>query len=546
MNARRSGSPTLIWLILLAACAPGASDAADGESAVPLFDDLGTLHRAVSTSSADAQSYFDQGLRLTYAFNHEEAVNSFREAVRLDPECAMCQWGIALALGPNINIPMDASAVQPAHEAAEAAARLAEDGAPVERALTQALARRYAESNEGRRGLDSAYATAMSEVARQFPDDADVQTLYADAVMNQSPWDYWLADNQPKPSTAEIVATLERTVSAHPDHPGACHFLIHAVEKALPEKAVACAERLPALMPGAGHLVHMPAHIYLRVGRYADAIVANQHATHADSSYLRDRQPQGPYPFAYVPHNHHFLWSAASMAGMSARALTSARSVVDHVPLEAVRQIPFLEFFLPTPYLALVRFGRWQELLAEPAPPAELRYTTAMWHHARGIALAATGDFAGAEREADALATETAGIPADMVVGLNSAHSVLEVANKVLAGEILVRRGQRAEGIRELEAAVRAEDGLVYDEPPAWHQPVRQVLGATLLEAGRAPEAEAVYREDLRRHPNNGWSLFGLGQALRAQNKTAAAAESDRAFQAAWAGADVTLSASRF
>jgi tetratricopeptide (TPR) repeat protein len=542
--AARSGP--LVLVALLAACSAGARDSEASSEAVPLFSDLGSLHREVTTSSPQAQQYFDQGLRLTYAFNHEEAINSFTEAARLDPECAMCQWGIALALGPNINIPMEDAAVAPAYQAAQAAERLAGSATAVERALTQALARRYAATPGPRQALDTAYAAAMSEVARQFPDDPDVQTLYADAVMNLSPWDYWLPDNTPKPSTAEIVAALERTVSANPDHPGACHFFIHAVEKAQPEKAVACAERLAATMPGAGHLVHMPAHIYLRVGRYADAIEANRHASHADSTYLRDRQPRGPYPLVYTPHNFHFLWSAASMAGNSADAIRSARAVGEHVPLEAVQQVPFLEFFLPTPYLALVRFGRWQELMAALAPPAELHFTNAIWHHARGIALAATGDFAGAEREQAAFATEVAAVPAGHVVGLNPAAPVLEVAGGVLAGEIAARRGQYDAALRELEAALRAEDGLVYDEPPAWHQPVRHVLGAVLLDAGRAPQAEAVYREDLRRNPNNGWALFGLAQSLRAQGKTAEAADTERAFQTAWAGADVTLQASRF
>jgi tetratricopeptide (TPR) repeat protein len=540
------GFVATLVLALLAACSPDASDSSAAGGPVPLFDDLGDLHRPVTTSSAEAQQYFDQGLRLTYAFNHEEAVNSFREAARLDPECAMCQWGIALALGPNINIPMEDAAVPAAHEAAQSAARLAEQATPVERALIQALALRYAATPGPRAALDSAYATAMAEVAAEFPDDPDVQTLYADAVMNLSPWDYWLPDNSPKPSTAAIVAALERTVAANPEHPGACHFYIHAVEKVQPEKAVECAELLPALMPGAGHLVHMPAHIYMRVGRYADAIEVNQHASHADSTYLQDRRPQGPYPLLYTPHNFHFLWSAASMAGRSEQALNAAMAVAAHTPHEAVRQVPFLELFLPTPYLALVRFGRWQELLAEPAPPAEFHYTTALWHHARGMALAATGDLAGAEREAAELATEKAAVPADLVVGLNRAQPILDIATRVLAGEIAARRGRFDDAVRELEAAVAAEDALLYDEPPAWHQPVRHLLGAVLLEAGRAPQAEAVYREDLRRNPNNGWALFGLAQALTAQGKTNEAAETERAFQTAWSGADVTLSASRF
>lgn len=525
----------------LAAQQPAASAPADS---VPLFDDLGTLHHAVTASPA-AQRYFDQGLRLMYGFNHEEAINSFRQGLKLDPGCAMCHWGIALALGPNINAPMDPSLEkQAADEIAAAAAMQARLTEP-ERAYIAAAARRYsASAGENRAGLDSAYAGAMRDVARRYPDDADAQALFAESMLDLSPWDNWTPEGTPKPGTEELVAALEGALAKHPDHPGACHFYIHAVEASLhPERALACAERLPSLMPGAGHLVHMPAHLYIRVGRYADATMANEHAAHTDQAYLADRQPKGMYPF-YLFHNLDFLRAASVMEGRSAEAIESARTLVSQVPVEVARQVGQAEMLLPTQALTLARFGRWSDVLALAAPPADLRYASGIWHYARGVALAGTGRFTEAGTELDSVMAISAAMPADKLLGFHRAKDLLEVAHHALAGEIALRQGHAADAVPHLDAAVRRQDALRYDEPPPWYYPVRQSLGAALLAAGRPADAERVYRDDLLRNPHNGWSLYGLAQALRAQHKDDADAR--RQFGAAWSRADVTLTSSRF
>lgn len=516
-------------------------------SAVPLYDDLGALHRPITTAAPLAQRYFDQGLRLVYGFNHEEAINSFKEAARLDPDCAMCYWGIALALGPNINLPMDTAQVTPAWQAMQAALARAPKASEPDRAFVAALAARYAErAAPSRAALDSAYARAMGDLARRYPDDPDAGVLFADAVMNLAPWNYWTPELAPRPGTPEIVATLERVLRDHPDHPGACHFYIHAVEASSePQRAVPCAERLGGLMPGAGHIVHMPAHVYMRVGRYADAARANEHAAHTDEAFF-ERRPanaKGFYSFYYA-HNLHFLWAAAQMEGRSAEALRAAAELERAVPLETVRQVPFVEFVVPTRFFALVRFGRWDEILRQPAPPADLKYTRAVWHYARGRALAATGRLDEAAHERDSVATLREAVK-DQPLGFNTGGNLLDVAIHTLTGDIAARRGQIDRAAREFREAVRIQDGLVYDEPPPWYYPVRQSLGATLLKAGRAAQAEAVYREDLRRNPENGWALFGLARALEAQGKAEAGAVDVR-FRRAWSRADVTLQASSF
>ena len=514
---------------------------------VPLYTNLGTHHHAITTGVPLAQQYFDQGLRLAYGFNHEEAINSFRTAARLDPDCAMCYWGIAFALGPNINLPMDSSANAPALAAVrEARARLAHASEP-ERAYIAAIAQRYSEDpGRSRASLDTAYANAMRELRRRYPRDDDAATLFADAAMNLAPWNYWTADGQPRPGTADLLATLELVLRRDPDHPGACHYYIHAVEASFqPERAVPCAERLPSLMPGAGHLVHMPAHVYMRVGRYGDAVHANEHAAHADEAFFERRPAVGFYQFYYV-HNLHFLWAAAQMSGQSEAAVRAAGQVAQTATPDVIRQAPPFEFVFPTPLLALVRFGKWEDILREPAPPADLRYSRGIWHYARGRAFTANGRLEEAAREADSLAAILAATPADQVLGFNTAANLLGVAVHTLAGEMAAKRGDADNAVRELEEAVRSEDGLAYDEPPPWYYPVRQSLGAVLLTAGRAPEAETVYREDLKRNPENGWSLFGLARALHAQGKHTAAAQVDARFKKAWQGADVTLVASRF
>ena len=535
------------------AAAQGHSHAVPGpepSARAPLFD-LGTWHHAVTTRSPEAQRYFDQGLVLAYGFNHAQAIAAFEQAARLDPECAMAHWGVALALGPNINFPMDSTAERPAWDALQKALAQAPKASETERALIEALAKRYADPRDpkrpGRAALDSAYAGAMRAVWRAHPNDADAGTLFAEALMDLNPWNFWTPDGKANPGTEEIVATLEAVLKQAPDHPGANHFYIHAVEASQhPGRATASAERLGGLAPDAGHLVHMPGHIWLRVGRYADAEAANVVAARVDSLYVARHEPKGIYPMMYYPHNVHFIWSAACMEGRSAAALAAARRLEPMVPLEMLRAMPMLEFVSPTTFYTLVRFGRWAEILAEPAPPADLRFTRGMWHFARGLALAATGRIAEAGTARDSVAAIAAATPAEALVSFNSSAALLRLAAHALAGETAARSGAIDQAVKEFQAAIREEDALRYDEPPAWFLPVRQLLGAALLSAGRVREAEAAYREDLRRYPENGWSLYGLAKCLRARRASREAAAVEARFRKAWARSDVTLGASRF
>lgn len=539
----------LLWVGSAASAAgqqPAAHDHARAASAgIPLYDDLGTHHRRVSTRSPEAQAYFDQGLRLQYAFNHPEAIQSYQEALRRDPDCAMCWWGIALAAGPNINGPMSPEAGRQAYAAIREAQARASSATAVERALIAALARRYAADSEADRApLDSAYARAMAEVARSHPDDADVLTLHAAALMNLSPWNYWegeYRDRKPRPGTERILSTLERALAIAPDHPGACHYYIHAVEAAYPEKAVPCADRLASLMPGAGHIVHMPGHIYIRVGRYADAVRTNEHAVHSDESFIADRGVSTLYTGAYYPHNYHFMAFAATMAGMSAKAIEAARIVAPRVPVEVARDVYWIQNAVVMPHITLLTFGRWRDVLAEPMPPAELGQATIMATYARGVALAALGRFDEARGVLAEIRKATAQAGDDPTT-----DPVPHIAPLALAGEIALRSGDAEGAVKHFRAAVEIEDALLYEEPPLWYYPIRHSLGRALLEAGRPAEAEKAYREDLDRFPHNGWSLFGLMKSLEAQGRKSEAAEVRARFREAWKHADVELTASRF
>jgi tetratricopeptide (TPR) repeat protein len=390
----------------------------------------------------------------------------------------------------------------------------------------------------------------MGDLATRYPDDPEAQVLHAEALMLLSPWNYWTAGGEPRPGTETLLLRLTRVIEADSNHPGACHFYIHAVEAAHPERAVPCAERLPGLMPGAGHIVHMPAHVYVRVGRYADAITANEHAVHADEQYIADRRPDGLYPLAYYPHNYHFLDFAAQMAGQSATALHAARTLAGKVDVGLMHQpgLETLQHFFVAPLRAMVRFGKWREILNEPPPPADLPYAAGVSHWARGLAMVRTGDSAGARRELAQLqdAADDPSVTRLHIWNINPAVRLLQIGAHMLAGEIASASTDWDRAIDELRAAVRLEDGLTYDEPPTWELPVRHYLGATLLAAGRPADAEAVYREDLARFPRNGWSLFGLAQALAVQQRAADASRARAEFQEAWRTADVTLMASRF
>ncbi len=515
-------------------------------SEVPLFDNLGTLHHEMTTTSSRAQQYFDQGLRLVYAFNHEEAIAAFTEASRLDPDAPMPYWGVALSLGPNINAGMDSKAESRAVEAVQkATARLAH-AAPKERAYVEALATRYSiKKSATRKGKDEAYAKAMRRLAHDYPDDADAATLFAEALMVLRPWDYWRTDGRPQPGTEEIVTTLEGGLQHRPDHPGACHYYIHAVEASPePQRGVACAQRLPSLMPGAGHLVHMPAHIYMRVGRYRDASERNANAAAVDHEYLLRHPLEGNYASGYYAHNIHFLNASLVMEGRSAEALQAARDLLSKISVDEILKEPSLEWYAPTVLFTMARFGQWGELIRQPPPPKELRYTTGVWHYVRGLAFAATTRFGSAEGELSNLQRSLKGLARVKTAEAKISRTLLKIAERVLAGEIAARKGAFDAGIQALREALQLEATVPYSEPPFWFQPVRHNLGAVLLLAGRPGEAESVYREDLRLNPENGWALYGLVHSLQDQRKDAVQ-ESAR-LQTAWAQADVTLTGSRF
>jgi tetratricopeptide (TPR) repeat protein len=531
------------------AAQPVASAETPAGAQTPLYDNLGTLHMTITTRSPIAQRYFDQGLRLTYGFNHAEAINSFAEGTRQDSTCAMCWWGIAYALGPNINLPMDTAAVRPAWAALQQALKYSAKVTPRERAYIQALSRRYTgDPTAPRPPLDSAYAKAMGEVSKRYPADDDAGTLYAEALMDLRPWRYWTNAGRPQaPSTLTQLAVLQRVVERNPRHPGACHFYIHAIEASTQAvKALPCANRLASLVPGAGHLVHMPSHIYLRLGMWEEAVDHNQTAVAVDEKFIQDRHPTGVYPIGYYPHNWHMMLSALQQLGRGKEAVAAGRKIAEIVPVDVMRRIPPLEAYGPVAVLALARFSRWDEILKEPAPPADMRYSGGIWHYARGLAYAETRRLDSAKSEGMMLGTIIDSVSPEDPMGQNSKRAVLQIAAKHLAGVIAAREGRTDEAIRALKQGIALEDELTYDEPPDWPLPLRQPLGEVLLAAGRPKEAEAAYRQDLTRYPNNGWSLHGLAVALRAEGRTAEAGAAEAQFHKIWSRADAALPAASF
>jgi len=530
-------------------CSEQSEDIAETEPRIaPLLKGLGNQTHPVTTESPMAQRFFDQGLTLTYAFNHAEAVRSFRQASLLDPDCAMAYWGQALALGPNLNAPMSAEHGRQAYDAIQLA--LTSKANEKELAYINALARRYSNAeNQDRKALDKAYADAMRDLAKRYPEDDDARTLFAAALMNLRPWDYWQRDGRPYPETSEVVSTLETVLQRNPNHIGANHYYIHAVEATdSPERAVPSAERLQAEVTGAGHLVHMPAHVYMRVGRYGDASDANVRAIAADEDYITQCRAQGIYPLAYYPHNIHFLWASSSMEGRSQVALHAAHKVASKVDVQQIDDLPsWARIFTVIPLYAEARFGMWDEILQEDQPQLKRPFYTGIWHYARGLAFTAKGELRQAQDELDrlqALASKPA--VAKLEVGSTTVGTLFGIASSVLAGEIAAKQRNYDKAITKLTLAVLLQDGLPYTEPPDWYYPVRQPLGVVLLEAGYPAEAETVYWQDLKQNPENGWSLFGLAQSLKAQGKNQQAAEVEKRFQQAWARADVTLVASRF
>ncbi|MDH5740740.1 MAG: tetratricopeptide repeat protein, partial [Nitrospira sp.] len=516
----------LFWLAAVQAAQEhlGSQVQATDAAQTPLYPNLGSLHYPVTTSVPLAQRYFDQGLRLYYAFNHSEAIRSFQEGARLDPDCAMCYWGIALAYGPNINAPMDTASGRLAYTALQQALKHEKKVSAHERTLIQALATRYeAEPPADRAELDAAYAHTMADVVQRFPDDLEAKTLYAESLMDLSPWDYWTSDGKPKPTTTKLLSHLEQVLASDPNHPGANHFYIHAVEAVQPERAIEAAEQLAGLMPGAGHLVHMPGHIYIRVGRYEDAIKANEHAVHADETYFRDHRPvTGIYVLGYYPHNYDFLAFAASMIGREKQAIAAADKIASMAPEDLLRDpgMTFLQHHQTRNLQIRVRFGRWDDLLSADAPAENLPHARAIWLYAHGRALATRGHL----KAADAALAQLRTIARDPHVmarrlDFNTSGAVLGIADEVLAGHIAAVKGDLTRAIDHLQEAARREDALVYGEPPEWTVPVRQELGSLLLKAGRPEEAERVFREDLKRFPQNLWSQQGLAEALRSLNR---------------------------
>ncbi|MGF1615996.1 MAG: hypothetical protein ACFCVA_19370 [Gammaproteobacteria bacterium] len=529
------------------AAAPTADSWLDIEP--PLWDNLGSVSLPITTAHPRAQDYFDQGLRLTYAFNHAEARRAFRMAQRLDPDCAMCYWGEALVLGPNINAPMESIALPLALAALRQAEAKAVKTSVKEQSLISALGQRYSDDPKLERAtLDAAYADAMGEVAERFPDDSQIAVLYAEALMDLQPWDYWTAGGtEPKGHTEQILAVLDKVLATDPDHPGAIHYYIHMVEASTePERAEAYARRLPAAMPGAGHLVHMPFHIFYRIGQYQDALSANQAAVAVDEVYIAQASPEGIYPQAYYPHNVHSLMVSAQMAGEATSAVGAAHKLGDLVSDEVARNIPWVQPIKAAPYFAHAQFSASDIVLARPDPGDALPYVKAMWHYARGTALAAKGDAGAAKAEAKAI--QELGESADfsaLTEGGVPAPELLALARHVVLARGFQAQGELQSARSELEAAVAIEDQLAYMEPPFWYYPVRQTLGAVLLQMGLAREAEMVFVESLARVPNNGWALYGLVETYRQLGDPRAAAVAHQRFQQAWAGEQKSLDLAR-
>lgn len=514
----------------------------------PLFEDLGEHHHEVSTDNAEAQEYFNQGLILHYGFNHAEAVRSFQQAQRLDPDCAMAWWGEALSLGPHINAGMSHAAVTQAWNAIQTALDKSHLASDKEQDYINALARRYQESSHPA-SLDQAWADAMREVAGKYPDDADAQALFAEALMVTTPWDYWLTDGSPNETTREILSVLETSMEKEPNHPGTNHFYIHTVETRHPERGEGAADRLRDLVPQTGHLQHMPSHIYIQTGRYADASLANEKAVAADREYLDEYGAHGMYRISYMPHNSIYLCFTTSMEGRGQACLEAAKTTRELILEDPLYQPGYgsLTQGYALRYVAMARFGMWDKMLREARPPEELPYPTAIWHYARGMALLRTGETKDAQTQLQHLHDMTAEqeIARMDARGPATTRRVLQIAANMLAGEIAAAAGEYDEAVASLRKAVDLQDRMGYYEPPPWFAPPRQTLGAILLESGDAAAAEEIFREDLMNWPDNGWSLSGLYQSLEAQGRDGEAGQVRNRFENAWSRADVELRISR-
>ena len=543
----------LFLSLLILSCSESNEDNLVKKAGAPLLNGLGTHSHTVSTENVSAQRYFNQGLVLSFAFNHAESIRSFKAAQRLDPNCAMCYWGEALSRGPNINVTSDGKVVMSdsdrieAFQAIKKAKELMHLASLKEQDYITALSSRYnGKVGTNRSLLDRQYAESMEALSKKYPEDMDAASLFAESLMNTMPWNYWAEDGNPKPDTIKVISSLERVLEKAPGHPLAIHLYIHAVEaSSSPERAEEAADRLGTLVPGAGHLVHMPAHIYWRVGRYHDASEANIRAAEVDEEYIAQCNAQGFYPALYYPHNIHFLWAASTMEGRSSLSIESALKVAKYVGPEQIRQFPVVEFFHTIPLLSYVRFGKWEEILSYSAPAPEFKYSSGIYHYARGIALSAL------EREEDALRElsyirpliDAPEIKSLVKAGQPSAQ-LLEIAVNLLQGQIDFKKGNFETSINYFKKAVALQDDLPYTEPPFWYYPTRQSLGKVLIEAGKFKEAEAVFKKDLEDYPRNGWSMFGLYKVLEIQGKTEEAKEYKDKFDVIWQLSDIQLESS--
>jgi tetratricopeptide (TPR) repeat protein len=540
---------TFILIVLLIVLLSKCSSSPQRQA--PLFTDLGTLHFPVTTNSELAQKYFDQAVILTYGFNHEEAFRSYSEVARLDSNSAMAYWGMALVLGPNINLPMDSSVVTTAYGAINKAIKLLDNESEKEKDLVAALSKRYSkEKVNNRLPLDSAYSDAMRELYAKYPDDPDIASMFAESIMDIHPWDYWLKDGTPQPWTNEILTTLESVIKKYPDHHGANHLYIHAIEASKnPGRALASAEKLKFLAPGAGHLVHMPSHIFIRVGNYHEGSLANQRAVKSDEQYINQCNQQGFYPLQYYPHNYHFLWATATLEGNSKTAIDAAIKTSQKPPdsLMDVCGYQTLQHFAAIPLYAYVTFGKWDEILKYQKPIDARPYSRAVWHYARAMAFISKDEIKNAEKEINQLEMLRTNKSLEKLAiwGINSAGNLIKIAYEVAKGELETKRKNYSLAIKHLKQAVALEDLLRYDEPPTWFYPCRQNLGTALIEAGKYNEAQMVFEQNLKDIPENGWGLFGLYQSLLKQNKNDEANEVKKRFDNAWQYADITLTSSR-
>jgi len=537
---------SVVFSLLLCTSVVAQDHSAHGPARpVTLVSGLGNLHHPVSTKNAEAQKFFDQGLRFIYAFNHDEAARSFQHAAELDPKLAIAFWGVAEAVGPNYNDPASDDRFKQAHAAIQKALDLSPDASPSEQAYIQAMARRFpADPGADRKQAAEDYKNAMREVSKKYPDDLDAATLFAEAGMNLHPWGLWHRDGTPEAGTEEIVATLESVIRRDPDHLGAVHYYIHAVEASPnPERALAGANRLAALAPAAGHIVHMPAHVYIRTGDYAAAVKTNEEAAAVDRAYIKASGAEGIYPMMYYSHNLHFIAMCSAMNGNYAEAKQNSELLAAHVGPH-VKEMPPLEGFMTIPMAVEIRFHKWEQILAMPKPDPDMKVTTVFWHFGRGLALAGTGKVSEAEAEYKIVAAAEAATPPDVIFNMpidNKAKDIMKIAENVLGGQIAMAKKDNAGAIAMFRDAVAIQDTLKYGEPPDWFFPVREPLGAAMLMNGDAAGAEKVFREDLDRNPRNPRSLFGLHEALKAQGRDYDAGFVEEQFRSSWKGSQAEL-----